>query len=230
MRNSPFPITHELFYWASIVLPVAWTAARILNQISYGLFLAVDSFLLVLFGVCSHEAIHGIASNSIRRNNAIGWIAAFLAGSSFDLQRRSHSHHHARSGTDLDFESNWVRSHSKILFLAKCLLFNWSFYSAFPYLNKTQKIRSALVALVVMAIAVTLPLQFVTLWFVPACLASFLFSFFFVYLPHQTQPSLVEIVDRFPVMTNYHQMHHDFPGRPWYQGRSLFHRQRRATR
>lgn len=64
-----------------------------------------------------HEAVHGTASSSRKRNDVLGVLASWMFPTSFSMQRCAHLGHHRRNRTDqeiydyyLPHESRWLRN------------------------------------------------------------------------------------------------------------------------
>ena len=60
-----------------------------------------------------HEAVHGVAASSRRRNAAIGIMASCMFPTSFSLQRVAHLGHHARNRMDDDLYDYYLPTQSK---------------------------------------------------------------------------------------------------------------------
>src|SRR6185369_13906556 len=77
-----------------------------------------------------HEAVHGVASDNPRRNDALGFIASCMFPTSFSLQRVAHHGHHARNRTDSDLYDYYLLSESRFvrnvwLYAGNLLGFYW---------------------------------------------------------------------------------------------------------
>src|SRR5262245_1977259 len=107
IRNSVFGIRNsvpERLNWLLLALSAIATTA-LLTLASHGyLILAGLAFAVVNFlpFALMHEAVHGVAANTKKRNDAIGLLAACMFPTSFTLQQKAHIGHHLRNRTDVD--------------------------------------------------------------------------------------------------------------------------------
>jgi fatty acid desaturase len=62
-----------------------------------------------------HEAVHGLAAATPRRNRALGTIAGWMFPTSFTLQRAAHLVHHSKNRTDEDLYDYYLPSQSRSL-------------------------------------------------------------------------------------------------------------------
>jgi fatty acid desaturase len=62
-----------------------------------------------------HEAVHGVAARTPRRNAILGTIAACMFPTSFSLQRVAHLGHHARNRMDDDLYDYYLPSQSRFV-------------------------------------------------------------------------------------------------------------------
>jgi fatty acid desaturase len=62
-----------------------------------------------------HEAVHGLAAASPRRNYALGLVAGWMFPTSFTLQENAHHGHHARNRTDQDLYDYYLPGQSRLL-------------------------------------------------------------------------------------------------------------------
>jgi fatty acid desaturase len=62
-----------------------------------------------------HEAVHGVAANTPRRNDALGFIASCMFPTSFSLQRVAHLGHHSRNRTDDDLYDYYLPAQSRFI-------------------------------------------------------------------------------------------------------------------
>ena len=62
-----------------------------------------------------HEAVHGVAANTPRRNYAFGFIASCMFPTSFTMQRVAHIGHHERNRTDADLYDYYLPSQSRLV-------------------------------------------------------------------------------------------------------------------
>jgi fatty acid desaturase len=92
-----------------VVCHAAWWAALV-AAIAFA-FMNNTPFSLM------HEAVHGVAAATPRRNQLLGMIAGWMFPTSFTLQKAAHLGHHARNRTDSDLydyylphESKWRRN------------------------------------------------------------------------------------------------------------------------
>lgn len=61
-----------------------------------------------------HEAVHGVASTSARRNDVIGVLAGWMFPTSFTMQKTAHLGHHARNRTDQELYDYYLPHQSKL--------------------------------------------------------------------------------------------------------------------
>jgi fatty acid desaturase len=62
-----------------------------------------------------HEAVHGVAARSSRRNASFGILASAMFPTSFSLQRVAHLGHHARNRTDSDLYDYYLPDQSRFV-------------------------------------------------------------------------------------------------------------------
>jgi fatty acid desaturase len=62
-----------------------------------------------------HEAVHGVAARSMRRNYLFGFIASCMFPTSFSMQQAAHLGHHARNRTDSDLYDYFLPSQSRLI-------------------------------------------------------------------------------------------------------------------
>ena len=62
-----------------------------------------------------HEAVHGVAARSPRRNYTFGLFASSMFPTSFSLQRVAHLGHHARNRTDPDLYDYYLPTQSRLV-------------------------------------------------------------------------------------------------------------------
>ena len=60
-----------------------------------------------------HEAVHGVAANTARRNDWFGFIASCMFPTSFSMQQVAHLGHHARNRTDDDLYDYFLPGQSR---------------------------------------------------------------------------------------------------------------------
>jgi fatty acid desaturase len=84
-------------WWAAIAGAIAFA---FLNNIPFALM---------------HEAVHGVASPSRRRNDLLGAIAGWMFPTSFSLQRTAHLGHHLRNRTDQELYDYYTARESRAL-------------------------------------------------------------------------------------------------------------------
>ena len=61
-----------------------------------------------------HEAVHGVAAATPRRNYALGLLAGWLFPTSFSMQRTAHLGHHARNRTDRELYDYYLPGESRL--------------------------------------------------------------------------------------------------------------------
>ena len=95
----------ERLNWLILALSAAATGA-LLWLASYGAWwLALCAAVAFAFVnnvpfALMHEAVHGVAAATPRRNTILGFLASCMFPTSFSLQRIAHLGHHARNRTD----------------------------------------------------------------------------------------------------------------------------------
>jgi fatty acid desaturase len=62
-----------------------------------------------------HEAVHGVAAKTPRRNYALGLIASCMFPTSFSMQQVAHLGHHARNRTDSDLYDYYLPGQSRLV-------------------------------------------------------------------------------------------------------------------
>jgi len=62
-----------------------------------------------------HEAVHGIAANTPRRNYWFGFLASCMFPTSFSMQQVAHLGHHARNRTDSDLYDYYLPGQSRLV-------------------------------------------------------------------------------------------------------------------
>src|SRR6059036_2784597 len=105
----------ERLNWLILILAAIVTSA-LLWLASHGFaLLAAIAFAFVnnVPFALMHEAVHGVASRSPRRNAVLGFLASCMFPTSFSLQRVAHLGHHARNRTDNDLYDYYLPSQSK---------------------------------------------------------------------------------------------------------------------
>ena len=112
----------ELLNWAILVLAFAatwvslWTCCHgpwwAVGPAAIGFALVNNTPFCLM-----HEAVHGVASPSLRRNELMGKIAAVTLPTSFSMQRVAHLGHHRRNRTDQELydyylpgQKRWLRN------------------------------------------------------------------------------------------------------------------------
>jgi fatty acid desaturase len=114
--RSAFRVPESL-NWLLLVLSalvtsaVLWAASHGFALIAAVLFAFVNNVPFALM----HEAVHGVAASSPRRNAAIGIIAGGLFPTSFTLQRVAHLGHHARNRMDDDLYDYYLPTQSRFV-------------------------------------------------------------------------------------------------------------------
>lgn len=122
--NSKFAIRYssspERLNW--LLLTASATAAAALLWLAshgawYVVLLASIAFAFVnnLPFALMHEAVHGVAANSPRRNEVFGVLAASLFPTSFTLQRKAHLGHHLRNRMDDDLYDYYLPHQSRFV-------------------------------------------------------------------------------------------------------------------
>jgi len=61
-----------------------------------------------------HEAVHGVAAATPRRNYVLGLLAGWLFPTSFSMQRTAHLGHHARNRTDRELYDYYLPGESRL--------------------------------------------------------------------------------------------------------------------
>ena len=62
-----------------------------------------------------HEAVHGVAAKTPRRNTALGFLAACMFPTSFTMQQKAHLGHHLRNRTDNDLYDYYLPEQSRFV-------------------------------------------------------------------------------------------------------------------
>jgi fatty acid desaturase len=62
-----------------------------------------------------HEAVHGVAANTRRRNYLFGFIASCMFPTSFSMQHVAHLGHHTRNRTDSDLYDYYLPNQSRFV-------------------------------------------------------------------------------------------------------------------
>jgi fatty acid desaturase len=62
-----------------------------------------------------HEAVHGVAANTPRRNYLFGFVAGCMFPTSFSMQHVAHLGHHTRNRTDSDLYDYYLPSQSRFV-------------------------------------------------------------------------------------------------------------------
>jgi fatty acid desaturase len=236
-------VTFPAVWWAvdTALLP-RWIGAFTMMLVIYAAFTPM------------HEAAHGNVGGRRDRawlDTAVGWGCSLLFLAPFPTFKAVHLRHHGtvnRDGRDPDL---WVAGPTWWSTVGRCLTIVPHYYRLFlgPMAAESPALRQArnvaVVALVGLftlfgALVVTgQGLNLLTLWILPAWLASGLLAFAFDWLPHHPHRS----TDRFTnarivlggrlltwalLWQNYHLIHHLWPRVPFYRYDVVFDAERGA--
>jgi len=84
-------------WWAALLAAIAFA---FVNNVPFALM---------------HEAVHGVAAETPRRNDALGFLASLMFPTSFSLQRVAHLGHHTRNRTDSDLYDYYLPRQSRFV-------------------------------------------------------------------------------------------------------------------
>ncbi len=121
--NSEFGIRNsspERLNWLILAASAIATSA-LLRLASHGpwwiVLLASAAFAFVnnLPFALMHEAVHGVAANTPRRNYALGFLASCMFPTSFTMQQKAHLGHHLRNRTDTDLYDYYLPHQSRFV-------------------------------------------------------------------------------------------------------------------
>src|SRR6266850_4641141 len=108
----------ERLNWLILALSAAATAA-LLWLASHGTWwlslgaAAAFAFVNNVPFALMHEAVHGVAAATPRRNTIFGFLASCMFPTSFSLQRVAHLGHHTRNRTDSDLYDYYLPTQSR---------------------------------------------------------------------------------------------------------------------
>jgi fatty acid desaturase len=122
MNRRPVSLGVEFINWVVLILAFGavwcclWNASHgpwwvmLLASVGFALF---NNTLFALL----HEAVHGVASPNLARNELMGHLTAVVLPTSFTMQRIGHLGHHRRNRTDLELydyylphQKRWLRN------------------------------------------------------------------------------------------------------------------------
>lgn len=166
-----------------------------------------------LFLVAAHDALHQSAHHNSKINRLVGWLSNGFFLLAFPMIKRAHLLHHAKEGSSEDIERF---GHERGWTLPiRLMLGMWCFYAFLPKCSRRVQAQSFLVlALAGLALAIR-PYEVFWGWLVPMQVMSALTAICYIYLPHGPLASWVQ--KYIPVITGYHEDHHDAPAYPSHQ-------------
>jgi fatty acid desaturase len=111
--GAPEPLNWLLLFASAIA------TAALLRVASHGAwYVAIAASLAFAFVnnvpfALMHEAVHGVAANTPKRNYVLGVLASCLFPTSFTLQQKAHLGHHLRNRTDSDLYDYYLPTQSR---------------------------------------------------------------------------------------------------------------------
>lgn len=226
---------------------VLWSAVRSDLLPAYVGFFIATGLAYASFTVM-HEAVHGNihGDHTAMRplSELLGWLAGITLFAPLPLFRVLHLRHHSFTNHPEKDPDHWVKGQSALSVALRCLtIFPHYFRDFFLGLtSRTDQARAsrnasllsfAMMVLAALALsAIGFGREVLSLWVLPAVLASGLLAFAFDWLPHAPHVERRRFLDTRIIegralsallfFQNYHLIHHLYPRVPFYRYRALF--------
>jgi ring-1,2-phenylacetyl-CoA epoxidase subunit PaaE len=229
--------TVGLFTTMSVGL-VANFAATVAGWVPLPVAVMVSVLLLNCSFTVWHEAVHGTIANRRSLNDAIGFVAAWLAMIPFFMIREIHWLHHRFTNDPARDPDYWfidgpfwrlpLRYPEGIKRMRQM-------YRSVPNHRRRQLFdrlgQLAIAALFFAAWRVGVLTELVLVWLLPKVISMFVHAWYVNYLPHHgcdaeryTSTRVIDVGWLQPLMLfhNYHGLHHAFPTVPWHRYEDAF--------
>ncbi|MFT4974305.1 MAG: fatty acid desaturase [Myxococcota bacterium] len=232
---------------AAVVLSEAalWTAT-LNNLLPLWLATLLATLLAYIAFTPLHDASHGAIGGSAKRawiDSAVGHIMGLPLLAPFPVLRSIHLRHHGATNDPDRDPDYWVHGHSALGTAARCITIAGHYYFIFfstllqPRSSMRRLMAPALAGLSIQLIGIIgltaagLGWAALSLWVVPAILASGLLAFLFDWVPHHhtargrhvdTRVLLIPGLSLPMLYQNYHLVHHLYPKIPFYRYATLY--------
>ena len=196
-----------IFLWAGVMTAfsseaISWTVYAVLCIPIHWLFL-----------VAAHDALHQSAHYNNKINRLVGWLSNGFFLLAFPMIKRAHLLHHAKEGSSEDIERF---GHERGWTLPiRLMLGMWCFYAFLPRCSRRVQLQSVLLLTAAGVALAVRPYEVLWGWLIPMQVMSALTAICYIYLPHG--PLAAWVQKYIPVITGYHEDHHEAPAYPSHQ-------------